>query len=50
MIRYLYLALEQKLLAIVVSLKLEGDEMKLKTWYVLRDSDKRRGLLIKRKQ
>ena len=36
--------------AIVVSLKLEGDEMKLKTWYVLRDSDKRRGLLIKRKQ
>lgn len=35
---------------IVLSLKIEGDDMKLKTWYILKDSNKRRGLLVKSKQ
>lgn len=33
---------------LVVSLKLEKNEMRLKSWFVLRDSGKRRGLLIRR--
>ena len=35
-------------ITIVVSFKQQGNEMYLKTWYVLRDSNKRRGLLIKK--
>lgn len=34
--------------ALAVSLKIEKNKMKLKTWFVLKDSGKRRGLLIKR--
>lgn len=33
---------------LAVSFKLEKSEMKLKTWYVLKDAKKRRGLLIKK--